>query len=87
MEIFTTKSKAWEYEEEWRILGTEPEQQKTIRPGDMAIVSNETISAVLMGPGISKQDEKFITELVEKSPSKPKLIKAKISADTYKLEF
>lgn len=97
MHLFLTKSKAWEYEKEWRIVATYPQIHKTADDiGDdiaayyalnnQTIFVNGCIQAVYLGPKIRDVQRNHIIEICKDKLGNIPVYSVTLSKDKYDLE-
>lgn len=79
MLLLLTKSKVWEYENEWRIIGI----QDRLKDGHYQILP--IVSGIYMGANISDENKVKISRIAREK--KVKLYKYKIDNDKYKLNL
>jgi len=77
-----TKSNHWDYEEEWRVIKTEPEGGPGVRH-----FRPEVLTGVIFGALISTEDKQQIMDWISKYPTKIVLYQARIDETKYKLNI
>ncbi len=75
-----TKSKVWEYENEYRMILQEGANAKIILP-------DETIRRVIIGCQIKQADFDNLISIIKKRTGKISVFKAETSQDEFKLQF
>ncbi len=83
---FLVKSEEWMYENEYRTLFREGVPYPSNSNGSVILEGNE-ISDVYLGCKVSDQDIFYIKYIISLSDFKPNLWKAKMSDDSFSLEF
>ncbi|MDW6019955.1 DUF2971 domain-containing protein [Vibrio plantisponsor] len=83
------KSKAWEYEDEYRtvFLPTAPAQVKLPHDGTSLHMPASTITNVYLGALISDEDKEILLEVIDKSEFNPVIWQASLSESSYNLNF
>lgn len=86
-DVLATKSTVWEYEDEYRILYN----PSSIPPGDYedqsAVLAPDAVSSVYLGARISDDHKQQILDMIHRGPFQPNVLKAKISNNSFSLEF
>lgn len=77
-----TKSNHWEYEEEWRVIKTEPEGGPGLRQ-----FRPEILTGVIFGALISSKHKQKIMDWILKYPTKIVLYQARINETKYQLNI
>jgi len=76
--ILYFKSKAWEYEQEWRGVNEH---------NGVANYDEEILDAVILGAKISKDDIQEVVEWCNSKKCRPKILKANLHKDKYAIEI
>lgn len=84
-ELITTKSKHWEYENEWRVIF--PREEDSGKESVLLDFLPEEIEAVFLGCRISDADKSLILDLVKLNFPWTKIYQAKRSQTEFRLHF
>ncbi|WP_394192600.1 DUF2971 domain-containing protein [Pseudoalteromonas atlantica] len=91
VELFLIKSKAWEYEQEWRMCAVLEDSEKTISTTSLPIhlfqFPNSALKEIILGACIEKNVKEHILSVVRKNYPHITIKQAKISNEEYGLEF
>ena len=98
MYLFLVKPKCWEYEKEWRLVGTFPQvtdDAENIGDEELAKFYNisqkisvkDCVTAVYLGARMKKDIKEHISEICNEKLPNVKVFSAKLSKDRYALEF
>lgn len=81
------KSRAWEYEEEYRIIFV-PEADRQLRnDGASLILNGNEMKNVYFGVNMTDDDKQALVELIDRGPFKPGVWDVSLSKSSFKLEF
>ena len=78
--LILTKSDNWSYEEEWRILECEKGPDEYLFPPS-------ALEAIIIGCSASTPDIEHVKRLADRSPSKPRVLYARKSNRSFRLEI
>lgn len=98
MYLFLSKSKAWKYEKEWRIVATHPQifnssEELDDECSSFYDINNQIISvkgcieAVYLGPRMKEMQRKHIIEICKDKLSNVPVFSVSLSKDKYELEY
>lgn len=84
----STKSKDWEYEQEWRLYIVDPVQCYVDKKKNKVYpkLTGECFEAIYLGAKISEKDKKEIIRLARKLNNHIKIYQMSINADAFKLD-
>jgi len=82
------KSKAWEYEEEFRIIFIpEDTRQRIKNDGTSLILNGKEMKNVYFGANMTDDNKQILTEMIERGPFNPRIWDVSLSKSSFKLEF
>lgn len=81
------KSRAWEYEQEFRTLLVADADRQPINDGEAFILSGCEITKVYLGANVSEGDKELVSDMVARGPFEAELWQAEISRSRFQLEF
>lgn len=84
--LFLVKGKAWEYEQEWRMIFTK-KQQYDMDNKNLETIPFECITGIYLGYRINPEIERNILEICKRQNRKIAVYKSKLSNSEFKLEF
>ena len=85
--LFLTKATHWKYEAEWRIAKKFPHTLRDDENGTYFPFPGESLVGVVIGANAADSAAARVRHLIDASPSKPKLSRARVSKTEYALEF
>jgi hypothetical protein len=82
-----TKSKEWEYEQEYRIIFVPGSSTQPNNDGESLVLKGNEITNIYFGANMKNDDKKRLMELVENGPFRPKFWHSRISNSKFVLDF
>lgn len=81
------KSRAWEYEEEYRIIFVPEATRQPRNNGESLILNGDEMKNVYFGANMADANKQGLIELIERGPFNPGIWDASLSKSSFKLEF
>ena len=81
------KSRAWEYEEEYRIIFVPEAARQPRNDGTSLILNGNEIKNVYFGANMNDDNKQTLVELIKKGPFNPDFWDASLSKSSFELEF
>lgn len=82
-----TKSKAWEYEDEFRTIFSPSAESIMPNDGFSWSLSSQTIKKIYLGVNILPENQERLLTLINDGPFKPEIYKASLSHSSFSLDF
>ncbi len=81
------KSKAWEYEEEYRIIFIPEAERQPENDGLSLILNGNEIKNIYFGANMTDDNKRILAELINKGPFSPDVWDVSLSKSSFELEF
>jgi len=81
------KSRAWEYEEEYRIIFVPEAVRQPRNDGTSLILNGKEIKNIYFGANMADDNKQILVEMIESGPFNPGLWDVSLSKSSFKLEF
>lgn len=81
------KSRAWEYEEEFRIIFVPEAARQPKNDGTSLILNGKEMNNVYFGANMTDDNKQILIEMIERGPFNPGIWDVSLSKSSFKLEF